>query len=90
MHFACNGRKKNLILENKAELSINKIVLILKEIFDLVLDEPNLEDACEHLGEFLEQYWRDLHPTDPENFNNRMKSAYKNLQVTIRFEYIMH
>uniref|UniRef100_A0A3B4A5Q9 Guanylate kinase/L-type calcium channel beta subunit domain-containing protein n=1 Tax=Periophthalmus magnuspinnatus TaxID=409849 RepID=A0A3B4A5Q9_9GOBI len=77
-----------------AKTSLAPIIIYVKvsspkDMFDVILDENQLEDACEHLAEYLEVYWRATHlpgstPLNPllEQTLMTPPSALSSLQVS--------
>ncbi|KTG47258.1 hypothetical protein cypCar_00045885, partial [Cyprinus carpio] len=53
-----------------------------KELFDVILDEDQLSDACEHIADYLEAYWRATHPPEMEPPNPMLEKLAENTLPT--------
>lgn len=71
-----NKAQKQTRIMNQQLSHAEKLAQTDPNMFDIILEENRLEDACDHLAEFLEAYWRATHPVVPSM--SRSSSAGSN------------
>ncbi|KAF6768125.1 hypothetical protein AHF37_10075 [Paragonimus kellicotti] len=68
---------------NVQMVAAEKLLQCTNDQFDVVLEENQLPDACEHLAEYLEAYWRASHPTGAMTKAERVLGMGSNTPASI-------